>query len=70
MTFTNSTICASYSVKTKQESTESHLVKVRVELVGHQEKIEAAVTISVTSVHLLVSKRESAQDSGEYNLAI
>ena len=45
-------------------------MKVRVEFVGHQEKIEAAVTISVTSVHLLVSKRESTQDSGEYNLAI
>ena len=45
-------------------------MKVRVEFVGHQEKIEAAVTISVTSVHLLVSKRESTQDSAEYDLAI
>ena len=45
-------------------------MKVPVEFVSHQEKIEAAVTISVTSVHLLVSKRESTQDSGEYNLAI
>ena len=56
MTFTNSTAIASYSVKTKQgidrESSSESSCRIR----QSPGKIEAAVTISVTSVYFLVSK--------------
>ena len=70
MIFTNSAVSANYSVKTKQgiDRPSSSERSCRIRQLAR--KIEAAVTISVTPVLFASFKRESTQDSDEYNLAI
>ena len=56
MIFTNSAVSANYSVKTKQGIDRPSSSERPCRIRQLTRKIEAAVTISVTSVYLLVSK--------------
>ena len=56
MTFTNSTVSASYSVKTKQGIDRKSSIERSCRFHQSSGKTEAVVTISVTSLYLPVSK--------------
>ena len=56
MTFTNSTVSASYSVKAKQEIDRKSSIKRSCRFGQSSGKTEAVITISVTLLYFPVSK--------------